>query len=114
MNKKFLKFKYAAIRRYGEKQWTANADVIEFNPNYTVGVSGCEKGDFAVGLDYPYIVELSNGTKFLCFMHNYGKDLTDEILSDKGEVANSYAADTCYDKVKKSMNKLNGYDYGNK
>lgn len=29
MNKKFLKFKYAAIRRYGEKQWTANADVIE-------------------------------------------------------------------------------------
>lgn len=37
MNKKFLKFKYAAIRRYGEKQWTANTDVIEFNPNYTVG-----------------------------------------------------------------------------
>ena len=47
MNKKFLKFKYAAIRRYGEKQWTANADVIEFNPNYTVGVSGCEKGEVA-------------------------------------------------------------------
>lgn len=112
MNKKFLKFKYAAIRRYGEKQWTANADVIEFNPNYTVGVSGCERGDFAVGLDYPYIVELSNGTKFLCFMHNYGKDLTDEILSDKGEVANSYADAECYDKVKKNISKLNSSRYG--
>lgn len=112
MNKKFLKFKYAAIRRYGEKQWTANADVIEFNPNYTVGVSGCEKGDFSVGLDYPYIVELSNGTKFLCFMHNYGKDLTDEILSDRGEVANSYVADECYEKVKKGISKLNGNRYG--
>ena len=84
MNKKFLKFKYAAIRRYGEKQWTANADVIE----------------------------LSNGTKFLCFMHNYGKDLTDEILSDKGEVANSYADAECYDKVKKNISKLNSSRYG--
>ena len=112
MNKKFLKFKYAAIRRYGEKQWTANTDVIEFNPNYTVGVSGCEKGDFAVVLDYPYIVELSNGTKFLCFMHNYGKDLTDEILSDKGEVANSFVDAECYDKVKKNISKLNSSRYG--
>lgn len=112
MNKKFLKFKYAAIRRYGEKQWTANTDVIEFNPNYIVCVSGCEKGDFAAGLDYPYIVELSNGTKFLCFMHDFGKDLSDEILSDKGEVTNSYVADECYEKVKKGINKLNGNRYG--
>lgn len=32
--KKFLKFRYAAIRRYGEKNWTAASGVIEFNPNY--------------------------------------------------------------------------------
>ena len=103
MNKRFLKFKYAAIRRYGEKRWTASN-----------GVSSFEKGEFGTENDIPYIVELSNGTKFLCFLHSYGKGAEDEILSDHGEVANSYAADTCYDKVKKNMNKLNGYDYGNK
>jgi hypothetical protein len=36
MNKKFLRFRYAAIKRYGDKRWTAHADYIEFNPNYTV------------------------------------------------------------------------------
>lgn len=112
MNKKFLKFKYAAIRRYGEKRWTASNGVIEFNPNYTVGVSSFEKGEFGTENDIPYIVELSNGTKFLCFMHNYGKDLTDEILSDKGEVANSFVDAECYDKVKKNISKLNSSRYG--
>lgn len=90
-----MKFKYAAIRRYGEKRWPASNGVIEFNPNYTVGVSSFEKGEFGTENDIPYIVELSNGTKFLCFLHSYGKGAEDEILSDHGEVANSYAADTC-------------------
>lgn len=45
-------------------------------------------------------------------MYNYGKDLTDEILSDKGKVANSYVADECYEKVRKGINKLNGNRYG--
>lgn len=44
MTKKFLKFRYTAIRRYGEKNWTAKSGVIEFNPNYTVSCSTCEKG----------------------------------------------------------------------
>lgn len=42
-------------------------------------------------------------------MHNYGNGKEDEILSDKGEVANSYADETCYDKVKQNINKLNIY-----
>lgn len=109
MNKKFLRFRYAAIKRYGDKHWTAHTDYIEFNPNYTVSCGGCEKGDFRNGTDYPFIVELSNGTKFLCFMHNYGDGKEDEILSDKGEVANSYADETCYTKVKQNINKLNIY-----
>lgn len=107
MNKKFLQFRYAAIKRYGDKHWTAHTGVIEFNPNYTVSCSDCEKGDFGNGNDYPYIVELSNGTKFLCFMHNYGTDTEDEVLSEKGEVSNSYAAEACYTKVKQNINKLN-------
>lgn len=66
------------------------------------------KGDFAVGLDYPYIVELSNGTKFLCFMHNYGNMPEDEMLSSKGEEANGKAAEIHYETVKYQIYKLNG------
>ena len=40
------RFYYAAIKRYGDKRWTAHHDVIEFTPTYTVSVSGCEIGDF--------------------------------------------------------------------
>lgn len=109
MNKRFLRFKYAAIKRYGDKYWTVHADYIEFNPSYTVSCSGCEKGDFASGNDFPFIVELSNGTKFLCFMHNFGAGMGDKILSDSGEVANSYAGGDCYTKVKQNINKLNNY-----
>lgn len=85
--KKFLKFRYTAIRRYGEKSWTAKNGVIEFNPNYTVSASTCEhlNGD----RDSAYVVELSNGTKFLCFMRGaFGTTQVEEILSEKGEAAN--------------------------
>lgn len=112
MNRKFLRFKYAAIRRYGEKHWTAAAEIIEFNPNYTVCISGFEKGDFNTGADYPYIVELSNGTKFLCFMHAYGKVEGEELLSEQGEAANAFVDACCYTKVKNNMNKLNHYQNG--
>lgn len=37
--KKFLQFRYAAIKRYGEKKWTAGNGLIEFNPNYVVSCS---------------------------------------------------------------------------
>lgn len=106
MNKKFLRFRYAAIKRYGDKHWTAHADYIEFNPNYTVSCGGCEK-DFGIDKDLPFIVELSNGTKFLCYLHNYGTGTEDEILSEKGEVANSYVPPACYLKAKQNIHKLN-------
>ena len=96
-DRRFLRFYYAAIKRYGDKRWTAHHDVIEFNPNYTVSVSGCEKGDFEYG------------TKFLCFFHNFGDALDDEILSAHGEAANTYVGDECVKKVAKNINKLNQY-----
>lgn len=75
-DRRFLRFYYAAIKRYGDK---------------------------------PYIVELSNGTKFLCFFHNFGDALDDEILSAHGEAANTYVGDECVKKVAKNINKLNQY-----
>ena len=84
---KFLKFRYTAIRRYGEKAWAAKSGVIEFNPNYTVSCSTCEKG-LSTDCDTAYIVELSNGTKFLCFMRAFGYAQIEEILSEEGEAAN--------------------------
>lgn len=108
--KRFLRLKYTAIRRYGESRYTVAAGVMEFNPNYTVGVSNCEKGKFNTGMDSPYIVELSNGTKFLCFLHNYGSGAEDEVLTEKGEVANSFVDDEkAYAATKKNINKLNNY-----
>ena len=64
LNKRFLKFRYTAIRRYGEKKWSATDGVIEFNPNHTVNVSTCELEAFSYDKQKAYIVELSNGTKF--------------------------------------------------
>lgn len=108
--KRFLRLKYTAIRRYGESRYTVAAGVMEFNPNYTVGVSSCEKGEFNTGMDCPYIVELSNGTKFLCFLHNYGSGAEDEVLTEKGEVANSFVDDEkAYAATKKNINKLNNH-----
>ena len=109
IEKRFLRFYYAAIKRYGDKRWTAHGDVIEFNVNYTVSVSGLEKDDFTCGNDKPYIVELSNGTKFLCYFHSFGDGPDDAILSAQGEGANSYAGDECIRKVAKNINKLNQY-----
>ena len=86
--KKFLRFRHAAIKRYGEKQWTALCGYIEFNPNYTVSVSKCEVGNFGDAHDTPYIVELSNGTKFLTFLRGFGYAQIEEILSEEGETAN--------------------------
>lgn len=103
--KKFLRFRYAAIKRYGDRSWTAAAGEIEFNPNYTVSCSGCEKGDFSDADNKAYIVELSNGTKFLCFMREL--DPTVDILSEQGEVANNYTDKTCYDRVKRNIHNLN-------
>lgn len=87
-NKRFLKFRYTAIRRYGEKKWSAQDGVVEFNPNYTVSVSTCEKEGFNNGAQKAYIIELSNGTKFLAFLRGFGYAQVEEILSEEGEQAN--------------------------
>ena len=88
LNKRFLKFCYTAIRRYGEKKWSAQDGVVEFNPNYTVSVSTCEKNGFSNGAQKAYIVELSNGTKFLAFLRGFGYAQVETILSEEGEQAN--------------------------
>ena len=88
LNKRFLKFRYTAIRRYGEKKWSAQDGVVEFNPNYTVSVSTCEKNGFSNGAQKAYIVELSNGTKFLTFLRGFGYAQVETILSEEGEQAN--------------------------
>ena len=88
LNKRFLKFRYTAIRRYGEKKWSATDGVIEFNPNYTVNVSTCELEGFSYDKQKAYIVELSNGTKFLTFLRGFGYAQIEEILSEEGETAN--------------------------
>lgn len=88
LNKRFLKFRYTAIRRYGEKKWSAQDGVVEFNPNYTVSVSTCEKNGFSYDKQKAYIVELSNGTKFLTFLRGFGYAQVETILSEEGEQAN--------------------------
>ena len=88
LNKRFLKFRYTAIRRYGEKKWSAQDGVVEFNPNYTVSVSTCEKEGFSNGTQKAYIVKLSNGTKFLAFLRGFGYAQVETILSEEGEQAN--------------------------
>ena len=88
LNKRFLKFRYTAIRRYGEKKWSAQDGVVEFNPNYTVSVSTCEKNGFSNGAQKAYIVELSNGTKCLAFLRGFGYAQVETILSEEGEQAN--------------------------
>jgi len=78
-----LKFRYTAIRRYGEKKWIATDGVIEFNPNYTVNAGTCEIEGFSYDKQKAYIVELSNGTKFLTFLRAFGY-----AQSEEGEAAN--------------------------
>ena len=116
-NRRYYKFCYTAIRRYGEKKWTAQNGVIEFNPNYTVSCSTCEKPNFSSDTDQAYIVELSNGTKFLCFMRGFGRAhieelLSEELLSEDGEQAN-IASDqaTNFARTKQFLHQLNNQAY---
>ena len=88
LTKRFLKFRYTAIRRYGEKKWIATDGVIEFNPNYTVNVGTCEIEGFSYDKQKAYIVELSNGTKFLTFLRAFGYAQIEDILHEEGEAAN--------------------------
>lgn len=111
-NRRYYKFCYTTIRRYGEKKWTAQNGVIEFNPNYTVSCSTCEKPNFSSDTDQAYIVELSNGTKFLCFMRGFGRAHIEELLSEDGEQAN-IASDqaTNFARTKQFLHQLNNLAY---
>lgn len=104
--KRFLKFRYAAIKRYGEKRWTAAIGWIEFNPNYTVGASKDETGLFGDNQNAAYVFELSNGTKFLALM-NLPILGEDAVLSDGGEAANWAADDSAEKDVAFYINKYN-------
>ena len=59
MNKRFLRFRYAAIKRYGAKYWAAGDGYIEFNPNYVVSCSQDEKPLLSNGHDNPFILDIN-------------------------------------------------------
>lgn len=108
MSERFLKFTYAAIKRYGDRTWTAHTGLIEINPAYTVSCGACERGNFGDAHDRPYIIELSNGTKFLAFFNDYCAE-DDDLLSDRGVTANKYAGKAHHEKVKRNIEVLNSY-----
>lgn len=109
MLRKFLKFRYTAIRRFGERKWTAKDGVIEFNPIYTVNISLYEKSELSSDTDTAYIVELSNGTKFLTFMRGvFGRAQSEELLSVEAEAYNLQAdQQTNFQRTKSMIHKLN-------
>ena len=103
--KKFLRYTYAAIKRYGDRQWTAHTGIIEINPNYTVSAGECERLNLNDAHDTAYIVELSNGTKFITLINDCVG--ADEVLSEYGEHANSLARRELHEVIKRNINRLN-------
>lgn len=87
--KKFLKFNYSAIKRYGEKHWTPFGGVIEFNINYVVSCGVLEKGHLDANQPehVPYMIELSNGTKLICVVDQSMLKEGEVVLSEQGETA---------------------------
>lgn len=103
----FLRFPYAAIKRYGARRWVADRGFIEFNTAYVVSVSEYEGTGLTDGHESPYIVELSNGTKFLTFLHEYGRCPEDSILSPDGAEYATYADDALFTQVEGNLYQLN-------
>lgn len=87
--KKFLKFYYSAIKRYGEKYWTPFEGFIEFNVNYVVSCSVLENGNLDANQPelVPYMLELGNGTKLICVADMSMLKEGEVLLSEKGETA---------------------------
>lgn len=79
---------------------------IEFNPNYTVGASTDETGLFGDSQNIAYVIELSNGTKFLAFM-NLPILGEDQVLTEYGEAANWAADDSAEKGVAFNIDKYN-------
>lgn len=105
--KKFLRFNYVAIKRYGDRKWTAHSGQIEINPCYTVSAGECERLALDDPHDRAYIFELSNGTKFIALFNDCIGD--DEVMTEYGEHANSLAKRALSDEVKRNLFKLNDY-----
>ena len=103
--KKFLRYNYVAIKRYGDRKWTAHSGQIEINPCYTVSVGECERIVLNDAHDKAYIFELSNGTKFIA-LFNYCL-AGDEVMSEHGEYANSLAKRALFDEIKRNLYRLN-------
>ena len=105
--KKFLRYTYAAIKRYGDRKWTAHSGQIEINPCYTVSAGEC-----ALVLndahDKAYIFELSNGTKFIALFNDVLEDA--EVISEQGEYANSLARKELHDEIKRNLYQLDTYN----
>ena len=62
-----------------------------------------EKPLLSNGHDNPFILELSNGTKCLVWMHEYGDVNDDEVLSETGEDFNAEVSESIYAEVKKKI-----------
>lgn len=107
--KKFLRFSYVAIKRYGDRKWTAHSGQIEINPCYTVSAGECERIALNDAHDKAYIFELSNGTKFIALFNDCIDD--DEVMSEHGEYANSLAKRALSDDVKRNLFRLNEHSY---
>lgn len=99
--KKFLRFNYVAIKRYGDRKWTAHSGQIEINPCYTVSAGECERLALDDPHDKAYIFELSNGTKFIALFNDVLGD--GEVISEQGEYANSLARKELHAVVKRNI-----------
>lgn len=105
-----LRFAYAAIKRHGCKNWhpQPGGGVIEINPTYVVSVSECGTPELIFNdHDTPFVIELSNGTKILLYLHDYGIAEDEEILSLQGEIANSRVDDEVYERCRFYASRLN-------
>lgn len=51
-------------------------------------MSTCEVEGLSHDTQMAYVIELSNGTKFLVFLRSFGYAHIEEILSELGETAN--------------------------
>ena len=87
--KKFLRFHYSAIKRYGERNYTPFEGVTEFNVNYVVSCGTCGKGFLDANHPefVPYVLELSNGTKFIFVADISLLGIDASILTEEGETA---------------------------
>ena len=103
--KKFLRYNYVAIKRYGDRKWTAHSGQIEINPCYTVSVGECERIVLNDAHDKAYIFELSNGTKFIALFNDCLAG--DEVMSEHGEYANSLAKRALSEDVRRNLYRLN-------